>query len=73
MNAHVHLKVTGLSEGFETARALVRAFAFVDSHVNLSSKESVFKICCVSSTLSLHSVNFIRENETAFGLSPFGD
>ena len=69
----MHLKVTGLSKGFKTARALVRAFAFVDSHVNLSSKESVFKICCVSSTLSLHTVNFIRENETAFGLSPFGD
>ena len=67
----MHLKVTGLSEGFKTARALVRAFAFVDSHVNLRSKELVFKICCVSSTLSLHSVNFIRENEIAFGLSPF--
>ena len=66
----MHLKVTGLSEGFETARALVRAFAFVDSHVNLSSKESVFKICCVSSALSLLSVNFKRENEMAFTVLP---
>ena len=66
----MHLKVTGLSKGFKTARALVRAFAFVDSHVNLSSKESVFKICCVSSTLSLLSVNFKRENEMAFTVLP---
>ena len=66
----MHLQVTGLSEGFKTARALVRAFAFVDSHVNLSSKESVFKICCVSSALSLLSVNFKRENEMAFTVLP---
>ena len=66
----MHLQVTGLSEGFETARALVRAFAFVDSHVNLRSKESVFRICCVSSTLSLLSVNLKRENEMAFTVLP---
>lgn len=72
MNAHVHLKVTRLREGFETARALVRAFTFVDSHVNLTSKELVFRIYCVSSILSLLSVNVVRENETALGFSPFG-